>query len=313
MGILQDTQPDATTSTAPSTAENIGNIASGVLNTVTGGLTSGITSGLMGMLFGGQQDKRQIEQQQQLQNQQVKGAEELGAFSQEMQMKTWNETNYEAQVKHLENAGLNPALLYAKGGPGGTLGGGATPMPSGGTAASAAQTQSANNESMMMGMQLQQMKAQTDLAEAQADKAKADADKTRGADTTNENQNTLLQAQQTEIAKAQAQIQGKTIEEQINTIIDASKKMEADASTAFVQNEQMGATYKDNINIVHQTLSNLILQGLNTAADTKVKDADAIIEQYKAGMAQMGIDPNSPWYLKTVTAIANKLGIIKSL
>ena len=31
----------------------------------------------------------------------------------------WDYTNYENQVKHLEAAGLNPALLYRQGGAGG--------------------------------------------------------------------------------------------------------------------------------------------------------------------------------------------------
>ena len=36
----------------------------------------------------------------------------------------WDYTNYENSVKHLKEAGLNPALFYAKGGQGGATGGG---------------------------------------------------------------------------------------------------------------------------------------------------------------------------------------------
>ena len=38
----------------------------------------------------------------------------------------WDYTNYENQVKHLKEAGLNPALLYGQGGGGGSAAGGGT-------------------------------------------------------------------------------------------------------------------------------------------------------------------------------------------
>ena len=43
----------------------------------------------------------------------------------------WDYTNYENQRKHLENAGLNAALLYGQGGGGGASAGGAQGQPAG--------------------------------------------------------------------------------------------------------------------------------------------------------------------------------------
>ena len=40
--------------------------------------------------------------------------------SKDQQLAMWNETNYGAQVSHLEAAGLNPALMYGAGGGGGS-------------------------------------------------------------------------------------------------------------------------------------------------------------------------------------------------
>ena len=51
---------------------------------------------------------------------------EMAKYSQELNKEMWEYTNYENQVKELEKAGLNPALLYGKGGGSGasTQGGG---------------------------------------------------------------------------------------------------------------------------------------------------------------------------------------------
>jgi hypothetical protein len=40
----------------------------------------------------------------------------------DLQMDMWNKTNYGAQVEHMKNAGLNPALMYKGAGAGGTTG-----------------------------------------------------------------------------------------------------------------------------------------------------------------------------------------------
>lgn len=133
----------------------------------------------------------QINQQQQWRRQDKVSAEQYGR-SQEMmgqqqmnqmalnkqghglQMDMWNKTNYGAQKEHMENAGLNPALMYGIGGGGGTTagsqGGGSA---SGGHAAQAPKT---DMNAMMMG-------AQMSLMEAQASKAGAEAEKIKGVDT----------------------------------------------------------------------------------------------------------------------------------
>ena len=50
---------------------------------------------------------------------QAKYNKEQADYSQQLALDMWNKTNYEEQVKHMQAAGLNPALLYSKGGAGG--------------------------------------------------------------------------------------------------------------------------------------------------------------------------------------------------
>ena len=49
---------------------------------------------------------------------QAKYNKEQADYSQQLALDMWNATNYESQVEHMKAAGLNPALLYSKGGAG---------------------------------------------------------------------------------------------------------------------------------------------------------------------------------------------------
>ena len=76
----------------------------------------------------------------------------------------WDYTNYEAQVRHLKAAGLNPALLYGQGGGGGASTDGAEAQ---GVSMGASQ-------SVMMGLQAKAM--ETEIAKSMAETAKITAE-----------------------------------------------------------------------------------------------------------------------------------------
>jgi hypothetical protein len=78
----------------------------------------------------------------------------------DLQMDMWKKTNYPAQVKMLEQAGLNPALLYGMGGAGGST----TGSQGGGSAAggSAPGQGSIDLPMAMMGAQIENIKADTE-------------------------------------------------------------------------------------------------------------------------------------------------------
>ena len=91
-------------------------VGGGIGAVVGGGL------GLMSGLMAGDPAVNQIRQQQRLNELQIAGNKELANYSQNLQKDMWNYTNYENQIEHLKSAGLNPALMYAKGGVGGQTG-----------------------------------------------------------------------------------------------------------------------------------------------------------------------------------------------
>ena len=99
---------------------------------------------------------------------------EQAKYSTELSKEMWDYTNYENQKKHLEEAGLNPALLY------GSSGGGGGSAAGGGNAAGVGLPTSTG---VGMGIQWEQMEAQKRKLEADAAKNEADAAKTAGVDT----------------------------------------------------------------------------------------------------------------------------------
>lgn len=114
----------------------------------------------------------------------------LNQQGQALQLDTWEKTNYPAQVAMLKQAGLNPSLMYAKGGVGGTTG------SQGGGSASMGQAQEARG--MDINNLLAYSQAQANIKSTQADAylKNTQADKLAGVDTTKT---------QTEIEKLRAE------------------------------------------------------------------------------------------------------------
>ena len=67
---------------------------------------------------------------------------QAGKQSHQYNQEMWDYTNYKNQVKHLEAAGLNPALLYGQGGGGGATAAGGNAIAGSGQSAGGANTSS---------------------------------------------------------------------------------------------------------------------------------------------------------------------------
>ena len=90
-------------------------------NIASGGATAAIGTGL-GLITQKIADKRQLKQQEKLNELQIKGNKELAKYGNELQYEMWQKTNYPAQVEMLKEAGLNPGLMYGGAGAGGQTG-----------------------------------------------------------------------------------------------------------------------------------------------------------------------------------------------
>lgn len=231
---------------------------------------SALGSAGLGMLLSNWEDKRQVEQQQRLQDMQIKGQQQMGRFNQGLALDMWEKTNFEAQRKHLEKAGLNVGLMYAQGGPGGT-----TATPTGNVTGATAQQKGAQNFGMGMQLALQTelQKATIALTQAQANKAKVEADKLKGVDT--EKVGTEIQSEkirqrlmdyEAQVKEIERNIKRDTEANQIQAISEAANKATADAKMAEQQAEVWERTKETVIRQIDQTADEQLVRIAATKA-----------------------------------------------
>lgn len=142
-------------------------------------MLGGIMGIIGGTILGGMQAREQGRLQEEAQNRQAELNREQAKYSQGLAKEYWDYTNWENQVSHLKNAGLNPALMYGGGGTGGQTGGG---KAEGVSQPEQKQMQIAQN-AQAMGLQLANLESQIRVNESVAKKNTAEAEKTAGVDT----------------------------------------------------------------------------------------------------------------------------------
>ena len=128
--------------------------------------------GVLGMAMGGIKSGGNYHDQKKLMNLQLSNQKELNEYNQQLAMKFWEDTNYNAQREQMEKAGLNVGLMY-----GGQGQGGQTMNPGG--SASGGSIEGRNGLSGM-GMQIG---ADVALKMAQAKNIEAQTKKLEGVDT----------------------------------------------------------------------------------------------------------------------------------
>lgn len=124
------------------------------LDIATGG-GLGLAGDVLGMVGQRQREKRA-----------VKNQKDLNRQGQALGMQTWHETNVGPQMEKLKEAGLNPALMYGKGGAGGAT----ASSPSGGSAPSPQPMELGammDNVSRVAAMKLQKATARKTNADAE--------------------------------------------------------------------------------------------------------------------------------------------------
>lgn len=274
---------------------------------ILGNVAEAATGTILGMATGKMQDERQLKQQGKLQEQQIRGNKEMADYQHGLQYDMWKRTNYGAQVDELNAAGLNPALLYGGGGGGGaTTGSGA-----GGTVGGASASDPVSGQRSMMEMGM--MMAQKKVLESQAAKNEAEAEKISGVDTNESVERT----------------KGTSFQNEVNSLISAmgiarnyqwaadkvqveSEKANADWET-YKASGYEGRTFDDKNSPLAKAmgagLKKTMVELENAKTEGNIKKLEEIIKRFEAGMAEQGISPNSPWGVKLVADILDKIGL----
>lgn len=241
------------------------------INTVGGGVAGSIGNQIgygIGQMTGYNDalDDRQYKQQQRLTNLQYAANYDLMKASYEEQKNLWDSTNMEAQIAHMKKAGLNPGLMYAKGGTGGSTGGGSASV-GGGQAPNSAQLKNADTSQLMAGMGMMKLQSEIKLNEAQANKLNADAK------TTEESRSNL-------IAKLYEEGKGnylKNAQEQYKMLAERGKT--GNVSWNDENYVKYGETQIKGNSIFVEELSTSIAQ---TLANTGNQQAQALLTNEKA-------------------------------
>lgn len=235
-----------------------GGIAGGFGSALGGGIAGGILGGI-GKLFGGggpsQEElmQQQFEYQKQLMGLQAGYNRQQAQYSSELGKQMWDYTNYENQVQHLKNAGLNVGLMYGKSGGGGASAEGA------GAAQGVGLPQAPNP---LMALQWKQMNAQTDLMKSESAKNYAEAAKAAGA----------------EIPKIKAETEN--IKELKKQIIAITRGAEAEANLkefqTWLNDLKKNSTYYENGKgttyeeaFIENTFKELAVKGIELDAEEK--------------------------------------------
>lgn len=260
--------------------------AGGILGTIGGWLGIGEK----------RQDKRQIKQQTALNAVNEETAKRMADYENEGKMKMWKDTNYGAVLEQADLAGVSKAAALG-GGTGGTQGASVS-NAGGGSAADAAATTNAKTASIQQSMQLA---SQLALQKAQKENIEADTENKKAGAT-----NTGVETEGKKIAN---EVAGATKENQIQTIRENANKALADAVQSQQKQVINEETMKDQIKSIQEEAINKILQNKGQKIENRKKQAELSIQQFEAKMAESGISPKTPWYIKLITDIADKHGL----
>lgn len=246
-----------------------------------------LTGAAIGLGVSAIENKMQRSQNKKLMRQQIEGSQEMAKFNQGLALDTWNKTNFEAQRKHLEAAGLNVGLMYGMGGAGGAT----ASTPGGSVSTATAEGRSSAGMGMQLALQAQMTAAQTELIKAQTRKTETETTKTAGVDTQEATARIEQIKQLTKNAKVQAEIANyeKALKEIEANIADktewdiikqatlANWKLEGEARSAMTKGEIDQKTQDEIIKQIEQNTQEQMLRmqaqklGLiKTDADTKL-------------------------------------------
>lgn len=237
-------------------------------------------------------NRNQLNQNKKLQEQQIQGQKEMGIFNREQAMQMWHDTNAEAQMKHIKGAGLNPALMYGSGGPGGTTAG-ATPGSVGGGMADPKAGGGYTGMNVLMPAQVELMKAQA--RNLDADTAKKSGVETELGQTTIQKliADTANVKVQTALGKIQRDIAEITQEDITDMASLNAQRIQQEVLQIKNQTDISDATKTTIINTIKQEYINKVITATVMKSGIEVNQAQiskmaADITQGWIGLGQTG-------------------------
>lgn len=143
-------------------------------------------------LFGKKRRKQQIEQQKKLTDIQVEAQKELADYGMGIGKQMFEATGYAAQKRQMEEAGLNPALMYGHAGAGGSTMAVSAGNVSGSHASDEAALKQAQIAQQGMALQLAKLSSEIEVNKATAKEKEANAELISEKKTTEINQRDVL-------------------------------------------------------------------------------------------------------------------------
>lgn len=241
-------------------------------NDASGGIMGYGLSLLDEALYGNRRRRKQIEQQQKLTDIGTAQSFALMNAQRQNELQMWKDTNYNAQMEQLRQAGLNPAMIYAQGGGEGVTGSISTSGNQSGRAATDAEQKQAEIAQQGMGLQMAMMKAQIKNINADTEEKQAAAELSQAKSTTENKQRDIFveNLRQEGVAQWLENLR-RDIE---NRGLPADNEMYLERSAVYNT-----STAFQNTGAWSQSVTNALA---NTLADTGSKEAQALLANEKA-------------------------------
>lgn len=231
--------------------------------------------GLIGIAGGAIAANRQFKNEKKLMGLQAKYNKEQAKYTSDLQKDMWDYTNYENQMQHIKNAGLNPALLYGMSGGGGTTTG----------SAHAEGVSNAGTTAVGMGLNAAKLLSEIRLINAQADKTDKEGKKIAGVDTD------LARAQEN-LANFTAKLmesKGRLTEVDIDNAKKYGNKLVEETRLLETQADIAEETKENEIEKNAQELLNMQWEGIKKQFEAELTSEEVKIAKEKLEMLWFGL------------------------
>jgi hypothetical protein len=225
---------------------------------ITAGGILGLAKPIGEMAYSQFSSQQQFNRQKELMALQLGNQQKLNQEGHNLQMDMWNKTNFRAQVQQMKAAGLNPSLMYGKGGTGGVTG-----SQTGGSAASGQASMAPMMD--LANLNLAKTSAEIKLLQSQANLNNTQANKTGGVDTDKGYAEIEVLKSQVKSNEAKAALDNATA---IGTNLDNKLKAATFETRANIATEEL-KLYQENVRKA------IITNGITES------QAESLIEQEK--------------------------------